>query len=260
MATTLYLEPTRSTPPKCTPNLMPFHIGYSGPAPVSTYFRVKTALPPSYGSTKESGSVEADSNVVTETVSESQETLITDSPAIPEASSSATLPVTASASSATLVNDEVSATAEGVSQLSLQRHYTAAFRGRTMHGLQVDLPEGYGGLVFRSPGANEITASDNDTSSKRKGKTRAKDADTGLSGRRSRGVRAVEEADEDVEMHVAEGEEEYNELKRVLQPTGTFSSFILWNPDVPVDEGRDEYVRSLTEWMKLSAEIHRCED
>lgn len=34
--------------PVCTPYLMPFHIDYSGPAPISTYFRVKPAPPPGY--------------------------------------------------------------------------------------------------------------------------------------------------------------------------------------------------------------------
>lgn len=37
---------------------------------------------------------------------------------------------------------------------------------------------------------------------------------------------------------------------RTLQATGTFSSFVLWNLDIPMDESRDEYLRSLTEWTK----------
>ena len=44
---------------------------------------------------------------------------------------------------------------------------------------------------------------------------------------------------------------------RVLCPTGTFGSFVLWHPDIPMDEERDEYLRSLTEWTRLAAEV-RC--
>ena len=42
---------------------------------------------------------------------------------------------------------------------------------------------------------------------------------------------------------------------RTLKPTSTFSSFVLWNADRPVDENKDEYLRSLTEWTKLSAVV-----
>jgi len=40
-----------------------------------------------------------------------------------------------------------------------------------------------------------------------------------------------------------------------LALASTFSSFVVWNPDIPVDEGRDEYIRSLNEWIKLSAMV-----
>ena len=42
---------------------------------------------------------------------------------------------------------------------------------------------------------------------------------------------------------------------RVLEPVSTFSSFVLWNADIPANDGRDEYVRSLREWTKLAAEV-----
>ena len=41
----------------------------------------------------------------------------------------------------------------------------------------------------------------------------------------------------------------------VLEPVLTFSSFVLWNPDIPANNGCDEYVRSLGEWTKLAAEV-----
>ena len=42
---------------------------------------------------------------------------------------------------------------------------------------------------------------------------------------------------------------------RQLIPTPTFSSFTIWSPDIPVDEGKDEYIRCLVEWTKLAAEV-----
>ncbi|KAI6023776.1 hypothetical protein BKA83DRAFT_4263729, partial [Pisolithus microcarpus] len=46
------------------------------------------------------------------------------------------------------------------------------------------------------------------------------------------------------------------EASRRLVPVSTFSSFTIWSPDTPVDEGKDEYMRTLIEWTKLAAEIH----
>jgi len=36
---------------------------------------------------------------------------------------------------------------------------------------------------------------------------------------------------------------------------GTFDSMRVWHPDMPVDEGRDEYVRCLMEWTRLASEV-----
>ncbi|KAH8093826.1 ribonuclease H2, subunit C [Cristinia sonorae] len=252
MTAALYLESPKTPLHECSPNLMPFHIGYSGPAPISTYFRVKPAPAPTFGSLKEETPAETLPDKETEgAVTESQETDIDDALTDPNPT------ITASASSsATLVNDVEMAT-EGLSKVSLQRHYVAAFRGRAMHGLEVDLPEGYSGLVFRSPPANEKP-----TGSKKDGipesRKKGVQPQTGRPRRQSRApVEEAEEGVEDADMH--NGAED-DELRRVLRPQGTFSSFRLWNPDIPVDEGRDEYIRSLTEWTKLAAEIHRYED
>ena len=42
---------------------------------------------------------------------------------------------------------------------------------------------------------------------------------------------------------------------RRLIPHAQFSSFTLWHQDRPVDKGRDEYYRTLTEWIALSHEV-----
>ena len=112
---------------------------------------------------------------------------------------------------------------------SLGARFAAAFRGRAMKGVTVNLPEGYEGIVLR---VDEERANDR---MKR--------------GRRRRKA----EVDEDVDME--EGTDEEEEERRTFKPTGQFSSFVLWSPDLPVDPSRDEYLRSLTEWTKLAAEV-----
>lgn len=46
-------------------------------------------------------------------------------------------------------------------------------------------------------------------------------------------------------------------FSRTLTPQAFFPSLTLWNPDGPVDEGRDEYCRALGEWMRLNEVLHR---
>ena len=46
-------------------------------------------------------------------------------------------------------------------------------------------------------------------------------------------------------------------LRRLI-PQSTFSSITLWHADRVVDETRDEYHRTLTEWMALSHEVSIC--
>jgi hypothetical protein len=47
---------------------------------------------------------------------------------------------------------------------------------------------------------------------------------------------------------------------RDLKSIASFDAFTLWTPDGPMegDGARDEYVRSLTEWIELSRELHGC--
>jgi hypothetical protein len=44
---------------------------------------------------------------------------------------------------------------------------------------------------------------------------------------------------------------------KVFEVTGQFQRFAIWHPDVPVDEARDEYTRSLKEWIALASEVRR---
>jgi hypothetical protein len=64
----------------------------------------------------------------------------------------------------------------------------------------------------------------------------------------------METADEDDAVD-ADHDDSCVEIRR-LTPVSRFSSLTVWSPDIPVDEGKDEYLRSLTEWTKLAAEIH----
>ena len=62
--------------------------------------------------------------------------------------------------------------------------------------------------------------------------------------------------DTDVGGDVGGFEEAVSEdVARTLQPTSTFSSFVLWTQDIPVDEGKDEYLRAIREWSRLASEV-----
>lgn len=113
-----------------------------------------------------------------------------------------------------------------------------------MHGVDVELPEGYTGLILRGPPNGDVDLPV-------RGKAQEK-------GRRAkRGSKKIIEVDEEEEMDidVGGGGEEEEGTVRTLEPAGQFSSFVLWHPDFQVDEGRDEYLRTLTEWIGLAAEV-----
>jgi hypothetical protein len=46
-------------------------------------------------------------------------------------------------------------------------------------------------------------------------------------------------------------------FSRTLLPTASFSSLTIWNPDGPLDEGKDEYCRTFGEWMSLNSVLHQ---
>jgi ribonuclease H2 subunit C len=112
-----------------------------------------------------------------------------------------------------------------------------------MQGSKVELPSGYAGVIMAGEGAPGTGTANALKKIQRvvKAKTR------GTKTRASRNTaRDDEEMDEDAENGGS---------SRTLLPTAQFSSFVLWHPDIPVDSGRDEYLRSLTEWVRLADEV-----
>ncbi|KAK0494349.1 ribonuclease H2, subunit C [Armillaria luteobubalina] len=183
--------------PSCSPNLMPFHIDYDGPAPISTFFRVE------------------------ERVTENLDEPVSDGP---KAESS-----TAAAGSAPSLARRAAS------------YLVSSFRGRALHGTQIDVPAGYTGLVLKDvDGVKE----------KGKGNAHSPSRATRRSGRNRRGE------DEDMDEYDAATQSS----TPVLSSTAQFSSFVLWHPDTLGREKDDEYVRNLNEWTKLSELIHYIPD
>jgi hypothetical protein len=186
---------------------------------------------------------------------------------------------------------------------------TAAFRGRTVQGMRVALPAGFGGLVLRSssnlssatstshvqassstivPNADLAQENANKNVVTREKKMKQAAAAAKARARRTarrggtttvpdsepepEGAQLEEAQAESMQLDVdspsvvvnasvadvteeTDGEPlEQTESKDFL-PTATFNSFVLWNADFPVDAGKDEYLRTLTEWTSLSAEV-----
>lgn len=220
-------SPTDSSE-RVEPNLMPFHVEYDGAAPISTYFLVKTNEPP------------------------------------PSDASSA----------------------------PTRRVYSAAFRGRTIHGVDVQVPEGYSGVTLHvdpSSTATAPAASTAATTSKRKRANASKAPEPhkfakSLTGRRgptrSKALAEVAEEDDDNSQNTLVGdaggendtyafmseeivnEEPISDMStqaledspslRQLMSTGSFESMIVWAPDVPPDNTRDEFIRAIDDWTRLA--------
>jgi len=217
---------------------MPFHLNYSGIAPISTYFRVKpaTLLDKSRHNTAQ---------LSTETTSEMEATRV-DTAVTPERINEGDTDVAMDVNPLT----QPSHTPK---KSSLGARFVAAFRGRTVHGVTVGLPKGYSGIILRADGDES-----------RKGKAADYNKIEAISkSRKERLGRKVPRVDVDEEVTMDEGKGEgllseadnENDPVRTLNPTGSFSSFVLWNPDLPVDEAKDEYLRSLAEWIPLAAEV-----
>ncbi|KAN0109230.1 Ribonuclease H2, subunit C [Russula decolorans] len=247
----------RANLPVRVPHLMPFHIQHTGPAPVSTYFRIN---PPSHAgplwqlsSTPDPSLPSGDSQteLTTATVNtkvvlfEEKENLsaAADADRVEGPSITATPEVDAA-----VVN--VKAPALPVQQSGpIQRlsesakRFISSFRGRTVHGVEVTLPKGYAGIVLRG-----------DTNDQAHPRPLTGNKSKRRPVRNSR-RRSIEEEELD-EMSL---EDEEKPPVRVLKPTARFDSFVLWHPDIPVDEGQDEYLRSLSEWTNIASEIHQSE-
>ncbi|KAI6023323.1 ribonuclease H2, subunit C [Pisolithus marmoratus] len=246
--------------PTSTPNLMPFHIEYSGPAPMSRYFRPEPA--PATVATRELTTTLSSSSVVTLTgestpgTSESQSSVAT-SVTVVEA-------VDMSQPKET-IGAETQPSPELDSADSSERKLVAAFRGRRVVGQVMKLPDGYGGLVLQAPSLRNTAGNLSGTRglAKPASTVNPKQANTRRTTRTSARARKLDDEDVAMEEAVNSAEEDSQrapspEATRQLLPVSTFSSFTVWSPDIPVDEGKDEYMRTLIEWTRLAAEIHSC--
>ena len=214
------------------PHLMPFHINYTGEAPVSTYFIVK------------------DSPVLS----------------IPSHDASKHVP-----------DNSSNASGAPPPAINTKPTYASAFRGRAMHGLEVSLPQGYTGLVLhtkdastrsstptpvipmkRKPGEDSIPGK---LLQKKKGKgipktrSSAMDMDDSLDIPADDMYAFMSRADDDSSESptlVGAGGASDNSMNRSLTPVSAFGSIVVWQPDMPVDEGRDEYIRAMDEWTRLA--------
>ncbi|KJA22829.1 hypothetical protein HYPSUDRAFT_77222 [Hypholoma sublateritium FD-334 SS-4] len=296
---------TRSTTDisACTPNLMPFHIDYTGPAAVSAYMRVeKLRMAETQGVTEETTAVPTESMPSdVEMESQAVETSSNEAQQRPDADneSQATLVAPASQTASSFMtpssSTETVVSATNISAPPLEdadKRFVASFRGRTIHGLTIDLPAGYGGLLLQSEGVEKIAGVEKDkagsasvktkpiTRGKEKQKERASEAEPTSTSTRRRGRLArsaapsskpIEILDDDAVMEnvvalkdnstlpIVDAQiipEDCSDVRRLV-PSAQFSSFTLWQPDRVVDKNRDEYYRSLTEWVSLANEIHQ---
>jgi hypothetical protein len=212
--------PEEGSIPQRTPNLMPFNIKYTGTAAVSTYFRPRP--PPVQADLPSGESQEGTSQLSTATDSQND-------------AEPSTKPQTTT------------------DAMPKKEPLVATFRGRTVRGTRIPVPHGYTGVVLVGVDTNK---SNQPPSSPPPLGHRP--------SRRSRHVIHVDEDDgpQDVDMDDAgggadvdsQGEEEESPT-RTLTLASQFSSFMVWNHDIAVDDGRDEYIRSLNEWTKLSTMV-----
>lgn len=242
--------------PVRVPHLMPFHIQHTGPAPVSTYFRfrphVDLSLPSStLEDTLPSGNPEKE---LIATVSNSELTS-EGKESTPVVAADIAVPITATteadvaaAKAQTLAPTSRFLQIGAIARLSESaKRFVSSFRGRTVHGVEVALPNGYVGLVLRGD-ANSKTHQP--ASNARRRHARA--------GPRRRKLKIVGDGDDDDERcqdDAAEMSLEDGRPVKVLKPAARFDSFVLWHPDIAVDEGKDEYLRSLSEWVNIAAEV-----
>jgi hypothetical protein len=242
----------RANLPVRVPHLMPFHIQHTGPAPVSTYFRIKPHAGSlgQLSSTPDPSLLSGDSQTELTTATVNTKAVLFEEKENLSVTTDADRAVEGPAITATAEVDvavaSVKAPASPVQQSGpMQRlsesakRFISSFRGRTVHGVEVTLPKGYAGIVLRGD-TNDRAHPHPSTGSKSKRRP----------VRNSR-RRPIEEEELD-EMSL---EDEEKPPVRVLKPTARFDSFVLWHPDIPVDEGKDEYLRSLSEWTSIASEV-----
>ncbi|KZP01485.1 hypothetical protein CALVIDRAFT_551890 [Calocera viscosa TUFC12733] len=183
--TSIHITPSRGPPRETSLHLMPFHISYDGPAPLSTYFLVQPSTPD---------------------------------------------PPTAE---------------EQASNPSLKDRFLSSFRGRSLKGVHLPLPEGYTGVILRSsaPGPAKPKAQHTASPSKRR------------TGTRKRAASPLPVPDSEDEAEQAAQREEEQRPRKELRVDGTFDGFVLWGADGEADE-EDAYARALGEWRRLGDLIH----
>ncbi|KAJ3833076.1 ribonuclease H2, subunit C [Lentinula raphanica] len=241
----------------CTPYLMPFHVAYTGPAPVSTYLRVENAK--SHVGCPEPFKTDSQMNA-SDTSNHNSACSSLETPSLLSEHKESDLASTSGTA------DKQKPTACDISSSSSdstpdeQTRFSSAFRGRTIHGLNVDLPDGYTGVVFSTDDEASEPEKANEPA-KRKGKAKVVVENQSRMTRgsaRSRTARneAMEAMDVEAEEE-EDGEGTASQSTLDLMPSSQFKSFVLWHPDIPVDPGRDEYMSALGEWMKIASVLHQ---
>ncbi|CAK5267390.1 unnamed protein product [Mycena citricolor] len=184
MAPSLEVAPIpQSGLPQSSPNLMPFHVEHNGAAAISTYMPIEAAP----------------DNV---------------------AKPAATTPDAETPEIAGSRPEDTPMPLETIPTPDTATRFMTSFRGRTMHGLKVPLPQGYTGLLLNGDGVLSSGIKPSKSGVKIKPKT---------TGRSSRSVTRAD----DVEMD----SDQPSTTTRTLLPVSEFSSFVLWQPDIPVDVG-----------------------
>ncbi|KIM21243.1 hypothetical protein M408DRAFT_333564 [Serendipita vermifera MAFF 305830] len=300
--------------PTVSPNLMPFRIAYSGPAPISTYFLTnpfvdaneqrRLAAQAAGATNSDQANVDGENPTTATTttakdlVADQEDALVAAGPSHETLSS--VLPGPAGVAVGDQVKTKTGETADA--DADNNNRLQAAFRGRRVVSHAVQLPEGYTGLLLTQRGSSSAAAAgakgasganERGTDKKGKGaatakssalkaaerakalkaKAAAKRQASGGGSRRSprKGAKAMEDEDgeEEIEPEDVPVKLEYEEEstatgageplveEKVFDVAGKFQGFTLWHPDVAVDNARDEYIRSVNEWISLASEIHR---
>ena len=240
----------RANLPVRVPHLMPFHIQHTGPAPISTYLRIRPHAGPLWqlSSTPDPSLPSGDRQTEPTTAIVNTKVVLLEekenSLAAADADRAVEGPVITATAEVDVAVANVKAPASPVQQSGPIRRlsesakrFISSFRGRTVHGVEVRLPKGYAGIVLRG-----------DTNDQAHPSTRSKSKRRPVRNSRRRPI-------EEEELDEMSLEDEEKPPVRVLKPTARFDSFVLWHPDIPVDEGQDEYLRSLSEWTNIASEV-----
>lgn len=290
--------------PTCTPSLMPFHISYTGLAPISRYFRPRPAPPstaPLAAVRSPSSTTLVASSSSTSILNETKSSLTTMSSATSfgnlahESECGEDESLAKTRSSIEVINQVEQLTAErplvdtavgmdsetqpalgavprdnlsGSTSIHIPaprdtKRFLAAFRGRQMYGQEVDIPSGFGGLVLRAPICSEGKGKEVTKASSKPLSQKAKPKSKTRAATRQSKLDIVDDSMDEPEGGDAgdccSGSDVGPPLAKKLIPSSTFASFMLWTPDRPLDQGRDEYARALVEWTHLATEVSSLE-